>query len=131
MLVTLIFISFLLYQVRGFGAPFSLFSSLLALMMNVVDGLCGRGSVREHLCEPTRTGETGQARRRAPEGARASAGRGGAVHPRWIPRNRPRAALGGALTRSAATCEGAARSLPPTVRTRPAGSVWRGGSARQ
>src|SRR5215831_3075600 len=64
-----------------------------------------------------------------PEAARVSAGRDGAVRPPLIPRNRPRAALAGAWTRSAGACEADARSLPPTVVTRPGGSISRGGSA--
>src|SRR6185437_9173292 len=59
-----------------------------------------------------------------------SAGRDGAVRPPWIRRNRPLAALEGAWTRSAATYEVAARFLPPTVRTRPGGSISRGGRLR-
>src|ERR1700687_5958904 len=80
---------------------------------------CGRGGVREHLCEPTRTGGTEPARHPAPEVVQVSDGRDGAVRPPWIPRNRPRAALAGALTRSAAAYEVDARSLQPTVVTRP------------
>src|ERR1700733_10367397 len=91
----------------------------------------GRGGVREHLREPTRTGGTEPARHPAPEVAQVSAGRDGAVRPPWIPRNRPRAALAGALTRSAAACEAGARSLQPTVVMRPAGSISRGGLAPQ
>src|ERR1700681_4633663 len=90
---------------------------------------CGRGGVREHLRERTRTGGTEPARHPPPEVVQVSAGRDGAVRPRWIPRNRPLAALAGALTRSAAAFEVDARSLQPTVATRPAGSVSRGGSA--
>src|SRR2546421_11655642 len=92
---------------------------------------CGRGGVREHLRERTRTDGTEPARHPLPEVAQVSAGRDGAVRPPWIPRNRPRAALAGALTRSAAAYEVDARSLPPTVGTRPGGSVSRGGSAPQ
>src|SRR5438874_12570487 len=66
---------------------------------------CGRGGVREHPRERTRTGGTARARRAPPEAVLASAGRDGAVRPPWIPRNRPRAARAGALTRSAASCE--------------------------
>ena len=91
----------------------------------------GRGGVREHLRERTRTGGTEPARHPPPEAVLASAGRDGAVRPPWIPRNRPRAALAGALTRSAAAYEADARSLPPTVVTRPGGSISRGGSAPQ
>src|SRR5207245_5060070 len=92
---------------------------------------CGRGGVREHPCERTRTDGTEPARQRPPEVVQVSAGRDGAVRPPWIPRNRPRAALAGALTRSAAAYEVDARSLPPTVGTRPGGSISRGGSAPQ
>src|SRR6266851_1864196 len=92
---------------------------------------CGRGGVREHLGERTRTDGTEPARHPPPEVVRASAGRDGAVRPPWIPRNRPRAARAGALTRSAAACEVGARSLQPTVGTRPGGSRSRGGSAPQ
>src|SRR5439155_25581665 len=91
----------------------------------------GRGGAREHLHERTRTDGTEPARHPPPEVVLASAGRDGAVRPPWIPRNRPRAALAGALTRSAAAYEVDARSLPPTVGTRPGGSVSRGGSAPQ
>src|SRR5207237_463350 len=92
---------------------------------------CGRGGVREHPRERTRTGGTEPARQRPPEVVQVSVGRDGAVRPRWIPRNRPPAARAGALTRSAAAYEVDARSLQPTVVTRPAGSVSRGGSAPQ
>src|SRR5881398_3381282 len=92
---------------------------------------CGRDGVREHPRERTITGGTEPARQRPPEVAQVSAGRDGAVRPPWIPRNRPRAALAGALTRSAAAYEADARSLPPTVVTRPVGSISRGGSAPQ
>src|SRR5216683_1806067 len=92
---------------------------------------CGPGGAREHLRERTRTGGTEPARRPPPEVVQVSAGRDGAVRPPWIPRNRPRAALAGALTRSAAAYEADARSLPPTVGTRPGGSISRGGSAPQ
>src|SRR5450755_3636267 len=92
---------------------------------------CGRGGVREHPRERTRTGGTEPARHPLPEVVPVSDGRGGAVHPPWIPRNRPRAALAGAWTRSAAAYEADARSLQPTVVTRPAGSILRGGSVPQ
>src|SRR2546429_9909354 len=91
----------------------------------------GRGGVREHPRERTRTDGTEPARHPPPEVVLASAGRDGAVRPPWIPRNRPRAALAGALTRSAAAYEADARSLQPTVVTRPGGSISRGGSAPQ
>src|ERR1017187_1552618 len=92
---------------------------------------CDQGGVREHPRERTRTGGTEPARHPAPEMAQVSAGRDGAARPPWIPRNRPRAALAGAWTRSAAAYEADARSLPPTVVTRPGGSISRGGSAPQ
>src|SRR6266481_6284954 len=92
---------------------------------------CGRGGVREHLRERTRTGGTEPARHPPPEMVQVSAGRDGAVRPPWIQRNRPLAALAGALTRSAAAYEVDARSLQPTVVTRPGGSISRGGSAPQ
>src|SRR5882762_9415214 len=79
----------------------------------------GRGGVREHLRERTRTGGTAPARHPPPEVVQVSAGRDGAVRPPWILRNRPLAARAGALTRSAAAYEVDARSLPPTVVTRP------------
>src|SRR5580704_525260 len=111
---------------------FSLASSSLALVAVCVSSdPCGRGGVREHVGERTRTGETEPATHRAPGVVRASAGRDGAVRPPWILRNRPLATPAGALTRSAAPYEADARSLQPTAVTRPAGSISRGGSAPQ
>src|SRR5713101_4501052 len=107
-----------------------IFFSFSSFSLVLIDP-CGRGGVREHLRERTRTDGTESARHRPREVVRVSAGRDGAVRPPWIPRNRPRAALAGALTRSAAAYEAGARSLPPTVGTRPGGSVSHGGSARQ
>src|SRR5437762_8608916 len=49
---------------------------------------CGRGGAREHLHERTRTDGTEPARHPPPEVVLASAGRGGAARPPWIPRNR-------------------------------------------
>src|SRR5690348_13705541 len=57
----------------------------------------GQGGVREHLCERTSIDGMEPARHPPPEMALASAGRGGAVRPRWLPRNLLRAALAGAL----------------------------------
>src|SRR5882724_2531030 len=130
MLVTLIFISFLLCHVWGLGRAFS--SSFFSLvLLDFHFGPCGRGVVREHRRERTRTGGTEPARPPAPEVVQVSAGRDGAVRPPWIPRNRPLAARASALTRLAATYEADARSLPPTVVTRPGGPVSRGGLAPQ
>src|SRR5436309_13276080 len=119
MLVTLIFISFLLCHVRGLRrVVFSLPSFSLLLPHP-----CGRGGAREHPHDRTRTFGTDRARHSPPEMVQVSAGRDGAVRPPWIPRNRPRAALAGALTRSAVAYEVDARSLQPTVVTRPGGSI--------
>src|SRR3954465_12320247 len=85
--------------------------------------------VPEHPGERTRTGGTAPARHPPPETVLASADRDAAARQPWIPRNRPRAAPAGALTRSAAAYEADVRSLPPTVGTRPAGSILRGGLA--
>src|SRR5216117_3627547 len=106
------------------------FFSLSFFSLVLIDP-CGRGGVREHPRERTRTDGTEPARQRPPEVVQVSAGRDGAVRPPWIPRNRHRAALAGALTRSAAAYEADARSLQPTVVTRPGGSISRGGSAPQ
>src|SRR5437588_12265268 len=107
-----------------------IFFSLSSFSLVLIDP-CGRGGVREHLRERTRTDGTEPARHPPPEAVLASAGRDGAVRPPWIPRNRPRAALAGALTRSAAPYEVDARSLQPTVVRRPGGSRSRGDSAPQ
>src|ERR1017187_5835471 len=107
-----------------------IFFSLSSFSLVLIDP-CGRGGVREHLRERTRTDGTEPARHPPPEVVQVSAGRDGAVRPPWILRIRPLAALAGALTPSAAAYEVHARSLPPTVATRPAGSVSRGGSAPQ
>src|SRR5437868_2741075 len=111
-------------------SPSVIFFSLSSFSLVLIDP-CGQGGVREHPRERTRTGGTEPARHPPPEAVLASAGRDGAVRPPWIPRNRPRAALAGALTRSAAAYEVDARSLQPTVVTRPGGSISRGGSAPQ
>src|SRR6266481_999230 len=92
---------------------------------------CARGGVPEHPGERTRAGGTEPARHPPPPMVQVSAYKDGAVHPPWTPQNRPLAALAGVSTRSAAACEAGARSLPPTVVTRPAGSISRGGSAPQ
>src|ERR1051325_4256445 len=89
-------------------------------------GPCGPGSVREHLRERTRSGGTAPARHPLPEMVQVLVDTDGVVRPPWPPRNRPRAAHAGALTRSAAAYEADARSLPPTVLTRPAGLGSRG-----
>src|SRR6266571_6407732 len=89
-----------------------IFFSLASFSLVLIDP-CGRGGVREHPRERTRTGGRERARHPPPEAVLASAGRDGAVRPPWIPRNRPRAALAGALTRSAAAYEADARSLQP------------------
>src|SRR5947199_10713674 len=115
MLVSLIFISFLLCHVRGLGrVVFSLSSFSLVLI-----DPCGRGGVREHPRERTRTDGTEPARHPPPEVGQVSAGRDDAVRPPWIPRNRPRAARAGALTRSAAAYAADVRSLQPIVVTGP------------
>src|ERR1700681_2920034 len=108
----------------------SVIFSLSSFSLVLIDP-CGRGGVREHPRERTRTDGTEPARHPPPEVVSVSAGRDGAVHPPWILRNRPRAAHAGAWTRSAAAYQADARSLPPTVGTRPGGSVSRGGSAPQ
>src|SRR5881227_3872222 len=107
-----------------------IFFSLSSFSLVLIDP-CGRGGVREHPRERTRTDGTEPARHPPPEVVQVSAGRDGAVRPPWIPRNRPHAARAGALTRSAAAYKADARSLQPTVVTRPGGSISRGGSAPQ
>src|SRR5580704_6617766 len=123
----LIFILLLLCRVRESGrVAFALFSFSFVSIPR-----CGRGGVREHPDERTRTDGTEPARHPPPEVIRVSGGRGGAARPPRIPRTRPRAALAGALRRWAAAYEVDARSLPPTVVRRPGGSILRGGLARQ
>src|SRR5216683_4775657 len=113
------------FHVRGLGrAAFSRSSSSLLLIVP-----CGRGGVRVHLGERTRTDGTEPARYPPSEVVQVSVGRDGAARPPWIPRNRPRAALAGASTQSAAAYEVDAQSLQPTVVTRSGGSISRGGSA--
>src|SRR5713101_1583738 len=104
-----------------------IFFPLSSFSLGLIDP-CGRGGVREHPRERTRTDGTEPARPRPPEVVQVSAGRDGAVRPPWIPRSRPRAALAGAWRRSAAAYQVDARSLQPTVVTRPGGSISRGGS---
>src|SRR6266478_5323541 len=131
-LVSLIFILFLLCHVHGLGrVVFSLSCFLLVLPSLVMNVPCGRGAVPAHPRDRTRTGGTAPARHPPPEMAQVSAGRGDAVRPPWILQNRLLAARAGALTRSAASYEVDARSLQPTVVTKPAGPVSRGGSAPQ
>src|SRR5438552_14912388 len=105
----------LLCHVGGLG-PVLLFRTSLSFVL--IDP-CGRGGVRAHRDEWTRTGGTERARHPPPAAAPASSGRDGAARPPWIPRTRLRAARAGAWTRSAAACAGDARCLPPTVGTRP------------
>src|SRR5262245_47670445 len=107
-----------------------IFFSLSSFSLVLIDP-CGRGGVRAHLRERTRTDGTEPARHRPPGVAQVSAGRDDAVRPPWILRNRPRAALASALTRSAAAYEADARSHQPTVVPRPGGSISRDGSAPQ
>src|SRR5271154_5197485 len=54
----------------------------------VVTDPCGRGGVREHPRERTRTGGTEPARHPPLEAVLASAGKDGAVRPPWIRRSR-------------------------------------------
>src|SRR5438132_6050025 len=110
-------------HVCGLGRVFFLSSFSLVLI-----DPCGRGGVREHPREQTRTGGMEPATYPPPGVVQVSAGRDGAVRPPWIPRSRPRAALAGAWTRSSAAYQVDARSLQPTVVTRPGGSISRGGS---
>src|SRR5436309_3814935 len=84
------------------------FFSLSSFSLVLIDP-CGRGGVREHLRERTRTDGTEPARHPPPEAVQVSAGRDGPVRPRGIPRSRPRAARAGALTRSPAAYEADAR----------------------
>src|ERR1700720_2378410 len=90
-----------------------IFFSLSSFSLVMIDP-CGRGGVREHLRERTRTDGTEPARHPPPEVVQVSAGRDGAVRPPWIPRNPPRAAPAGVLIPSAAAYEVDARSLLPT-----------------
>src|SRR5262249_37937823 len=127
MLVSLIFIWVLLCHVGGLGRAGLSLSSVSLLLIDP----CGRGGVREHRGEPTRTVGTALARHRPPEMVQVSAGRDGVAHPPWTPRNLPRAVLASALIRPVAAYEGDVRSLQPTVVTKPGGSISRGGSALQ
>src|SRR6202043_2890340 len=105
-----------------------IFFSLSSFSLALIDP-CGRGGVREHPRERTRTGGTEPARHPPPEAVQASTDKGGAVRPPCILRNRRLAALAGSLIKPEAAYEVDVRSLQPTVVTRPAGSIWRGGSA--
>src|SRR5579864_6801360 len=114
----------------------SLFWFSLVVLIHAVYDRCGpdpsgQGGVPEHPGGRTRTGGTEPARHPVPEVVQVSDGRDGAVRPPWIPRNRRRAARADAWTQSAAAYEIDAQSVPPTVLTRPAGSISRGGLARQ
>src|SRR5579864_1465451 len=125
MLVSLIFISLLLCRVCGWGRGVC---SLFSVSWVLADP-CGRGGVRERPGERTRSGGREPAKHPPPQKAPASAGTHDAVRPRWIPRSRPGAEPAGALRRLAVTSEVDARSLPPTVGMKPAGSISRGGWA--
>src|SRR5262249_7785117 len=103
----------------------------LSFFSFVLSDPCGRGGVREHPHAQTRTTGTGRPRHRAPEVVQVSTGRDAAVHQPWIPRTPPRAGRADALIRSAAAYQADARSHPLTVRTKPGGSISRGGSAPQ
>src|SRR6202790_4462641 len=107
-----------------------IFFSLSSFSLVLIDP-CGRGGVREHLRERTRTDGTEPARHPPAEVVQVSAGRDGVVRPPWIPRNRLHAARAGASKRSAAPYQADARSLQPTVERRPGGSILRDGSAPQ
>ncbi len=119
------------YRARGLGRVFFFFIFLFVVWMIRADDdpygpdpcdpdPCGRGGAREHRRERTRSYGTEPARHRPLEMVLASAGRDGAVRPPRTPQNRRRVARAGAWTRSAAAYEAGARSLPPTVRTKPA-----------
>src|SRR5260370_37332344 len=99
MLVTLIFIAFLLCRVRGLGCVFCLSSFSLVSGTSVLIDPCGRGGVREHPRERTRTDETDPASHPPHEVVQASVGSDGAVRPPWIQRSRSRAERAGAWTR--------------------------------
>src|SRR3989440_1579737 len=88
----------------------SVIFSLSSFSLVLIDP-CGRGGVREHLRERTRTDGTEPATHPPPDVVQVSAGRDGAVRPPWILRNRPRAALGGASIPPVAASEVDARSL--------------------
>src|ERR1700733_8823926 len=100
-MVSLIFISFLLYHVCGLGRGVL---SSLSFSFGLVHP-CGRDGVRAHPRVRSRTCGTEQARHLPPEMVPVSNGRAGAVHLPWLPRNRSHGALSGASTRSAATYE--------------------------
>src|SRR6202021_557878 len=122
----LIFIFLLLCRDRDSGrVAFSLFSFSFVSIPR-----CGRGGVREHPRERTRTDGTEPARHPPPEVIRVSGGRGGAARPPRIPRNRRRAARAGALKRWAGAYEVDAPSLQRTVVRRPGAAICAGGSRR-
>src|ERR1700724_1831694 len=72
-----------------------IFFSLSSFSLVLIDP-CGRGGVREHLRERTRTDGTEPARHPPAEVVQVSAGRDGVGRPPWIPRTRPHAARAGA-----------------------------------
>src|SRR5262245_62182021 len=90
-----------------------IFFSLSSFSLALIDP-CGRGAVRAHLRERTRTDGTEPARHPPPEVVQVSVGRDAAARPPWIRRTRHRAALAGALKRSAEAYEVEARALRPT-----------------
>src|SRR5271155_1129110 len=120
MLVTFIFISFLLFKVllfnaRGLAALSFFLSSSMRLASLVLADLmlmdpCGPGAydsggVPGRPREPTRTGGTEPAMNPPPGIAPASAGRDAAVRPPSIQQTQRPAARAGASTQSAASCE--------------------------
>src|SRR5215471_7875457 len=102
-----------------------IFFSLSSFSLALIDPY-GRGGVREHRRERTRTDGTDRARHPPLEAVQVSVGRHAVVRLPSIPRNRPREARAGALTRSVGACQVDARSLLPIAVTRPTGSISRG-----
>src|ERR1700742_473245 len=102
MVVTLIFISFLLCHSCGFGA--AVFARPVSCFVWAVrcDRSDDRGGVREHRDERTRIGGTEPARHPPAAGVQVSAGKDAVVHPRWTPRSQPPAAPAGVWTPLAA-----------------------------